>query len=116
MTILLPWPSSKRLTIMTQNKGFEDWYDRDGKLEPDIGDYLANRTDELPEHHDIFHEYRDWIVSVIIPALIEKWKLPVTVHITGWRPHQHQTWDCEPGQKPAQRPGPDPASGTGATR
>jgi hypothetical protein len=104
LTVMPPWPSSKRLTLMTQERGAEVWYDKAGKLEPDIGDFLGNRTEELPEHQDIFHEYRDWIVSVIMPALVEKWELPVTVHITGWRPHQHQTWDCELGQNPVQRP------------
>jgi hypothetical protein len=91
---------------MTQDQELEEWYGKDGKREPTVADYLGGRSETLPERHDIFHEYREWIISAIIPALLDKWELPVTVYITGWRPHQHEIWDCEPGEKPVQRPVP----------
>jgi hypothetical protein len=95
-----------RLNIGTQNSRneLEQWFTKDGQPEPDISDYLANRADELPEHQDAFHEYRDWFVSVILPTAAQTWNVPITVHVIGWRPHQQEISDCDPGQKPIQRP------------
>ncbi len=81
----------------------EQWYGKAGEREATVSDYLAGRSNELPEHHDIFPQYRDWFVSVIIPAVANHWNVHVTACIIGWRPHQHETWDCEPGQTPVER-------------
>jgi hypothetical protein len=98
--ILSPSPGVERLKVATQNLGneLEQWFIEDGQREPDVRDYLGNRADELPEHQDLFHEYRDWFVSVIIPAAAQTRNIPVTIHVSGWRPHQQEVWDCEPGQ------------------
>jgi hypothetical protein len=99
--IIPPRPAAPRPEITTQNGSNERerWYDKDGEIEPTIGDFLGERAKELPEHHDIFHEYRDWFVSEIIPTVVKEWSIAVRAHITGWRPHQHQRWDCVPGTK-----------------
>src|SRR5260221_10420446 len=95
--ILSPLPTEKGLSISTQNfsNELEQWFDKDGKPEP-------YRVSERIEHHNIFSEYRDWFVSVIIPSAAEKWNLPVTLYLVGWRPHQQEHWRCNPGEKPVQ--------------
>jgi hypothetical protein len=95
--IAAPLPNQKELKFGTQNAGneFEQWFTKEGEREP-------YRLSERLEHHDVFHEYRDWFVSVIIPAAAEKWKVQVTGYIVGWRPHQQEWWRCKPGEKPEQ--------------
>lgn len=95
--IVAPLPTAKELKFGTQNAGneLEQWFDKNGKPEP-------YRVSERLEHHDIFYEYQDWFVSVIIPAAAEKLNVQVTCYIVGWRPHQQEWWRCNPGAKPEQ--------------
>jgi hypothetical protein len=102
---ILPYIHDGQLSIVTQDghNELERWYDKDDKPLPDIGDFLGGRTEELPERQDIFHEYRDWFVREIIPAITNECNINVTTHIIGWRPHQQEIWDCAPGQLPVER-------------
>jgi hypothetical protein len=94
---ILNCPYKGRLSIVTQNghNELEQWYDKDGQPEP--------RTIGVAEHHDIFHEYREWFVREIIPTVAKNWNINVRVHIVGWRPHQQEIWECAPGQSSVER-------------
>jgi hypothetical protein len=98
-----PWDGRLRFTTQEGQNEIEQWFKQDGSREPTFSDYVASRADECPDHHDLFDDYRDCFVPVIIPIAVEKWNIPVSAYIVGWRPHQQDIWDCEPGQKPAKR-------------